>query len=118
MERKKNKMEKTQKIYIYAVVPYEEWNEYSPTDDYGSEFDYWASGDYQVFGIVIDNQLIFLDDNMHNSPFSYFDGAWYALSCFFNVEKVHDILYLDKGVYEYDSTAVQEAIYKKWKSEN
>ena len=108
-------MGEIKKIYMYAVVPYTEWNEYSPTDDYASEFDYWASGDYQVFGIVIDDQLIFLDDNMHNSPCSYFDGAWYALSCFFNIEKVYDILYLDEGVYEYDATKVQEAIYKKWK---
>lgn len=111
-------MEKTQKIYIYAVVPYVEWNEYSPTDDYESDFDYWSDGDYQVFGIVVDDQLVFLDDNIHNNPFSYFDGVLCSLNCFFSVEIVQDILYLDKGVYEYDSTAVQEAIYKKWKSEN
>lgn len=108
-------MNETKKIYMYAVVPYEDWNEFVPTEDYASEFDYWADGDYQVFGIVIDDQLIFLDDNMHNKPFSYFDGAWYSLSCFFNVEKVIDVLYLDEGIYPYDTTAVQEAIYKKWK---
>ena len=108
-------MEKTQKIYMYAVVPYEDWNEYSPTDNYRNEFDYWADGDCQVFGIVVDDQLIFLDDNTHNSPDTYFDGVRFGLGCFFNVETVYDVLYLDKDIYPYDTTAVQEAIYKKWK---
>lgn len=108
-------MEKTQKIYMYAVVPYEDWNEYSPTDEYKSEFDYWADGDYQVFGIIVDDQLIFLDDNIHNRPFSYFDGVRFGLGCFFNVETVFDVLYLDEDIYPYDSIKVQEAIYEKWK---
>ena len=108
-------MKETKKIYMYAVVPYEEWNEYSPTDDYASEFDYWSDGDYQVFGVVVDDQLIFLDDNMHNSPGSFVIGALCSLSCFFNVEVVYDVLRLKEGVYEYDTTAVQEAIYEKWK---
>lgn len=108
-------MEKTQKIYMYAVVPYEDWNEYSPTNEYESEFDYWAEGDYQVFGIVVDDQLIFLDDNMHNRPFSYLDGVRFGLCRFFSVETVRDVLYLDEGIYPYNTTAVQEAIYKKWK---
>ena len=103
------------KIYMYAVVPYEDWNEYVPTEDYASEFDYWADGDYQVFGIVVDDQLIFLDDNTHNRPDTYFNGVRFGLGCFFNVETVFDVLYLDKDIYPYDTTAVQEAIYKKWK---
>jgi hypothetical protein len=118
MERKKNKMEKTQKIYIYAVVPYLDWNEYSPTDDYESEFDYWADGDYQVFGIVVDDQLVFLDDNIHNRPHDFLDGACCALEKFFKVDLIHDVLYLDEDVYAYDKTKVQEAIYNKWESEN
>ena len=107
------------KIYMYAVVPYVEWNEYSPTYEYDeTDFDYWADGDYQVFGIVIDDQLIFLDDNMHNHPNDFLEGVCCALEKFFNVHLIHDVLYLDEDVYAYDKTKVQEAIYKKWKSEN
>lgn len=106
------------KIYMYAVVPYENWSKCPSMEGYENEFDYWDEGDYQVFGIVVDDQLLLLEDNVHAHIIEFFNGIVAGLKMFFNVEKIYDVLYLNEGVYEYDSTKVQEAIYKKWKSGN
>jgi hypothetical protein len=93
-------MEKTQKICVYAVVPYHrQW-------------------DYRVTAIMIEESLVFLDDDIHRHPDDFLAGVIASLEKYFPLEITKEVLLLDEDIYEYNETKVQEAIYKKWKSGN
>jgi hypothetical protein len=109
------------KIRVYAVVPYEQWDYVKNNENekqYLNDYDYWQEYDYSVTAIMVEESLVFLDDNIHSNPYSVLDGVVIALEKFFPLEKTKEVLLLDEGVYEYNKTKVQEAIYNKWKSEN
>ena len=110
-----------QKIYVYAVVPYEQWL-YVKNDEiekeYLNDFDYWQEYDYAVTAIMVNESLIFLDDNIHNNPDKVLKGTIAGLEKFFPLSLTKEVLLLDEDIFEYNKTKVQEAIYKKWKSGN
>ena len=109
------------KIRVYAVVPYERWTEVANDEDekkYLNDFDYWQECDYIVTAIMVEESLVFLDDNIHNHPNSVLEGVIAGLKYFFPLEIMEEILLLDEGVYEYSEFQVQDAIYNKWKSGN
>lgn len=116
-------MEKTKKIYVYAVVPYEQWmfikNKGSEEEkNQMNDFDYWQEYDYAVTAIMVEESLVFLDDNIHNRPSDVLNGIVLGLEKFFPVDTFEDVLLLSQDIYEYNETKVQNAIYEKWKSEN
>lgn len=109
------------KIRVYAVVPYEQWTEVANDEDEKRnlhDYDYWQGYDYAVTAIMVEESLVFLDDNIHSHPSAILEGVITSLKRFFPIDTFEDVLLLDEGVYEYNKTKVQEAIYKKWKSEN
>lgn len=109
------------KIRIYAVVPYEQWTEVANDEDEKRNlhnYDYWQGYDYAVTAIMVEESLVYLNDNMHSYPSAVFEGVIAGLTEFFPIDTFEDVLLLDEGVYEYNATKVQEAIYKKWKSGN
>lgn len=109
------------KIRVYAVVPYEQWTEIANDEDEKRNlysYDYWQGYDYAVTAIMVEESLVILDDNVHNYPGAVLEGIVAGLKTFFPIDIFEDVLLLDDGVYEYNSTAVQEAIYNKWKSGN
>lgn len=109
------------KIRVYAVVPYEQWTEVANDEDEKRKlhsFDYWQEYDYAVTAIMVEESLVFLDDNMHNRPSDFLAGIVTGLEEFFPVDTFEDVLLLGQDIYEYNEAKVQEAIYKKWKSEN
>ena len=83
-----------------------------------NDFVYWRDADYAVTAIMVEESLVFLDDNIHNCPDDFLAGVVTGLEKFFPLEIIEGVLLLDKNVYEYSKVKVQEAIYKKWKSEN
>lgn len=85
---------------------------------YLNDYDYWQRYDYVVTAIMVEESLIFLDDNIYSHPSAILEGTIASLKRFFPIDIFEDVLLLEQGVYEYNSTKVQEAIYKKWKSEN
>lgn len=109
------------KISIYAVVPYEQWN-YVKNDEiekeYLNDYDYWQEYDYAVTAIMVEESLIFLDDNIHSNPDRVLEGTIAGLEYFFPLSLTKEVLLLDEDINEYNKTKVQEAIYNKWKSEN
>lgn len=111
------------KIRVYAVVPFDQWmfiknNGLEEEKNQMNDYDYWQDSDYAVTAIMIEESLVFLDDNMHNRPDKILEGIVVGLEKFFPLEIIEDVLLLDRGVYEYSKVKVQEAIYKKWKSGN
>ena len=125
MEKRKIKMMieriEPKKIRVYAVVPYEQWTEIANDEDEKRNlysYDYWQGYDYAVTAIMVEESLVILDDNVHNYPGAVLEGIVAGLKTFFPIDIFEDVLLLDDGVYEYNSTAVQEAIYNKWKSGN
>jgi hypothetical protein len=109
------------KIRVYAVVPYEQWTEVANDEDERRNFhnfDYWQEYDYAVTAIMVEESLVFLDDNMHNNPSAVLEGIVVGLKEFFPVDTFEDVLLLGQDIYEYNKTKVQEAIYNKWRSGN
>lgn len=109
------------KIRVYAVVPYEQWTEVAKDEDEKENLhniDYWQEYDYAVTAIMIEESLVFLDDNVHNHPDAVLEGIIVGLENFFSIDIFKDVLLLDQDIYEYSEVRVQEAIYKKWKSGN
>lgn len=114
-------MKETKKIYIYAVVPYEQWTQIADDEDERRNlrsFDYWQEYDYAVTAIMVEESLVFLDDNIHNRPGDVLNGIVLGLEKYFPIITFEDVLLLGQDIYEYNETAVQNAIYEKWKSEN
>lgn len=109
------------KIRVYAVVPFQQWD-YVKNDEiekqYLKDFDYWQEYDYAVTAIMVEESLVFLDDNMHNHPDRVLEGVIVGLEKFFPLSLTKEVLLLDEDVYEYNKTKVQEVIYNKWKSGN
>lgn len=109
------------KIRVYAVVPFQQWDFVKNNESekqYLNDFSYWQEYDYAVTAIMVEESLVFLDDNIHSHPGDVLDGVVAGLEKYFPLEIIRDVLLLDEGVYEYNGTKVQEAIYKKWKSGN
>lgn len=109
------------KIRVYAVVPYEQWDYVKNNEnekEYLNDYDYWQGYDYAVTAIMVEESLVFLDDNIHNHPDSVLEGIVAGLEYYFPLSTIKEVLLLDEGVYEYNHTKVQEAIYNKWKSGN
>lgn len=109
------------KIYVYVVVPYGQWTEIADDEDEKRNlrsFDYWMEYDYATIAIMVEESLVYLDDNMHSHPGDVFDGIVLGLEKYFPIITFEDVLLLGQDIYEYDKTKVQEAIYEKWKSEN
>lgn len=111
------------KIRVYAVVPFDQWkfiedNGLEEEKNQMNDYDYWQDSDYAVTAIMIEESLVFLDDNIHNRPDEFLEGVVIGLEKFFPLEIIKDVLLLDRGVYEYSKVKIQEAIYEKWKSGN
>lgn len=83
-----------------------------------NDYYYWQEDDYAVTAIMVEENLVFLDDNIHSRPDDFLEGVVIGLECFFSLEITKEVLLLDEGIYEYSETKVQEAIYNKWKSGN
>jgi hypothetical protein len=109
------------KIRVYAVVPFQQW-EFVKNDEienqYLNDYDYWQEYDYAVTAIMVEESLVFLDDNIHSHPDRVLEGVIAGLEYFFPLSLTKEILFLDEDINEYNKTKVQEAIYNKWKSEN
>lgn len=109
------------KIRVYAVVPFHQWDVVKNNEnekEYLNDYDYWQGYDYAVTAIMVEESLVFLDDNIHSHPSAILEGVVTALEKYFPIDTFEDVLLLGQDVYEYNETKVQEAIYNKWKSEN
>ena len=109
------------KIRVYAVVPFQQWDFVKKDEkekQYLNDYDYQQEYNYAVTAIMVEESLIFLDDNTNNRPDAVLEGVVAGLEKYFPLEKIKDVLLLDNDRYEYNKTKVQEAIYNKWKSGN
>lgn len=109
------------KIYVYAIVPYGQWTKVANDKDEKRNlhnYDYWQRYDYAVTAIMVEESLIFLDDNIYSHPDDFLEGVIAGLEKYFPLSFTKDVLLLDEDVHEYNKTEVQEAIYNKWESGN